>query len=120
MEADKDFKPTPNYNGFKITIEVNDPAYLGDKDKEIVTYCGSGYFLFVTEEDGVIALKHGFNESRLVVECMAQTASEINALPALLSDTIKKIVDEGKMDVAMKYLQCEALLNGWGKVWQIL
>ena len=123
MEADKDMELEPDYKGFRITIESLNPAFKTNKDGETAqtaTFYGSGYCLFVSEEDGVSTIKHGHNLSRMIVCSMVEAAGKLDELPALLSDTIKKIVDEGKMDVVMKYLQSVALLHGWGKVWQIL
>ena len=123
MEEDKDLERTPDFNSFKITSEVRNTEFKTNKDDETTqldVFDGSGYLLFVTQSDGVVSAMHGYNDTRSVMNSMVEAASNINALPILISETFEKIVEEGKVDAAMKYLQGVAHLKGWGKVWQII
>jgi len=122
MEADKEFKPERDYKGFEITVKVLNHEYLADKEDKTTntdTFYGGGYFLAITEEDGVQTAKHGYIKPRTFVRSVAQVVSEESALPLLLAVTLEMILDEGTLDAAMKFLQEEAHLNGWGTVWQI-
>ena len=123
MEADKDLEMEPDYKSFKITVETLKSDFKTNKDTETPqtdVFFGSGYCLFISEEDGVSTIRHGHNLSQMVVYSMVEAASKMGELPALLANTLTKVIDSGDMDTVMKILQGVAHLKGWGKVWQIL
>jgi len=116
MGTDEVFESKIDHKGFKITVEVLNPEYMAgkiDKTTKTNTFYGSGYYVYVTVEDGVSMDGHGYTKPLALVSSMVDTVSEINMLPALLTCVIARIVNDGRTDEAKLYLELADALREW-------
>ena len=116
MGMDVVFESEIDYEGFTITVDVNNPKYLTGEVKQTDIELGSGYLVFVNQSDGVTVAKHGHVNVLRVVEGMVRAAGEVNALHVMIANTIKRILLDDRADLAKFFIQGADALRDWPKL----